>query len=172
MSTIAIRSLTFADAETISLAFTEIGWDKPVAMYHRYLSEQVAGERQVFVAEFGGEFVGYATVVWVSAYPPFAEAGIPEIVDINVLPKFRRRGVASRLMDEAEAAIRTRSEIAGLGVGLYADYGPAQRLYILRGYVPDGRGVVYTDQVPVPGSLVRIDDNLVLHLTKDLIQTD
>jgi len=168
MSTITIRPMTFADVDAISRAFTEIGWDKPAAMYHRYLSEQIAGERAVFVAEVEGEFAGYACVVWQSTYPPFAQANIPEIVDLNVLPSYRRRGFASRLMDEAEALIRTRSNVAGIGVGLYADYGPAQRMYIVRGYVPDARGVTYADEIPVPGSLVRIDDNLVLHLTKQI----
>jgi hypothetical protein len=31
----------------------------------------------------------------------------------------------------------------GLGVELCADYGPAQMLYIKKGYIPDGNGVTY-----------------------------
>jgi ribosomal protein S18 acetylase RimI-like enzyme len=53
-----------------------------------------------------------------------------EIVDFNVRPDLRRRGIGTRLMDEAEALIATRSPIAGIGVGLGLDYGPAQRLYV------------------------------------------
>ena len=33
-----------------------------------------------------------------------------------------------------------RSPLAGIGFGLYADYGAAQRLYVKCGYLPDGRG--------------------------------
>ena len=33
--------------------------------------------------------------------------------------------------------------IVGIGVGLYPDYGSAQRLYIKRGYLPDGHGATY-----------------------------
>jgi len=44
-------------------------------------------------------------------------------------------------MDAAEQLARDRG-IATLGitVGLFDDYGPAQRLYARRGYIPDGRG--------------------------------
>ncbi len=40
------------------------------------------------------------------------------------------------LMDAAEARAAERSAIVGLGVGLYADYGSAQRMYARRGYLP------------------------------------
>ncbi|HEU0299590.1 MAG TPA: hypothetical protein VFR37_09055 [Longimicrobium sp.] len=50
----------------------------------------------------------------------------------------------------------------------YADCGAAQRLYVRRGYVPDGRGIHY-DGRPVPGGEhVADDDDLVLYLVKDL----
>jgi GNAT superfamily N-acetyltransferase len=83
-----------------------------------------------------------------------------------VLPVFRRRGIGSRLMDEAETIVGARSRIVGIGVALDPDYGPAQRLYVLRGYVPDARGVT-SHGVPVKwGDTVRVDDDLVLYLTK------
>jgi len=44
-------------------------------------------------------------------------------------------------MDQAEQIIAERSDIVGIGVGLYADYGTAQRMYARRGYVPDGHGL-------------------------------
>ncbi len=47
------------------------------------------------------------------------------------------------MLDTAEALIAERATAAGLGCGLYADYGPALLLYLKRGYLPDGRGVVY-----------------------------
>ena len=37
-----------------------------------------------------------------------------------------------------------------------------------RGYIPDGRGVTYRDRCIEKGSQVLLDDDLVLHLTKQL----
>jgi hypothetical protein len=58
--------------------------------------------------------------------------------------------------------------VMGIGVGLYADYGAAQRLYVRLGYRPDGRGVWYGAQPAVPGQPYRLDDDLVLFLEKAL----
>lgn len=163
------RNIELADAPIIAAAFARVGWrNKSEAKYRRYFREQQAGARDVIVALFSGEFAGYGTIVWEPDYPTFREQGIPEIVDLNVLPGFRRRGVASAIMDEAEARIAQRSPIAGIGVGLYSDYGPAQRMYVLRGYVPDGKGITYGDEYVRGGAEVVADDDLVLWLTKRL----
>ncbi|NHB84664.1 hypothetical protein G7085_08700 [Tessaracoccus sp. HDW20] len=71
-------------------------------------------------------------------------------------------------MDALEAAAAERSDTIGLGVGLYADYGPAQRMYVLRGYVPDGRGIVYADEQVAPGGSIPIDDDACLMFTRRL----
>ncbi|WP_223145278.1 GNAT family N-acetyltransferase [Microbacterium sp. ANT_H45B] len=106
--------------------------------------------------------------MWKSEYPPFAEEGIPEVSDLNVLPRFRRSGIASGLLDQIEQAAAQRSSVVGLGVGLYADYGAAQRIYVRRGYIPDGRGVMYENQ-PVPaGETVPLDDDATLMFTKQI----
>jgi GNAT superfamily N-acetyltransferase len=161
-----ITPLRPEDPALFEAAFEAIGWHKPAAQYQRYLDEQTADQRPVLVARVDGEFAGYVTVVWEPVYEAFREANIPEIQDFNVLPKFRRQGIGSALMDAAEALIATRSRIAGIGVGLYPDYGPAQRLYVLRGYVPDGRGIA-AETVPVrPGQVVRVDDELALYFTR------
>ena len=78
------------------------------------------------------------------------------------------RGIGSRLMDAAEALIAERSPVAGIGVGLYPDYGPAQRLYVLRGYLPDGRGIAWNGTNVSPGQTVEVDDELALYFTKAL----
>jgi GNAT superfamily N-acetyltransferase len=85
-----------------------------------------------------------------------------------VLPRFRRRGIGSGLMDAAEALVAERSDVVGIGVGLYADYGTAQRMYVRRGYLPDGRGLVYDGKQVPPGDLVRNDDAANLMFTKSL----
>src|SRR6185503_17510377 len=113
-------------------------------------------------------YAGHMSVVWSPNYPYFRDNGIPEIQDLNVLPAYRRQHVATLLVDTAENLIRERSKIAGIGVGLYADYGPAQRMYIRRGYVPDGKGVAYHDAYVTPGASYPVDDDLILFLTRQL----
>jgi GNAT superfamily N-acetyltransferase len=162
----AIRALQDDDPEVISGALTALGWDKPVRQYEKYLADQRAGMRNVLVATVDDEYAGYVTVRWESPYEPFN--GIPEIQDFNVLPKFRRRGIGSGLMDAAEALVASRSAVVGIGVGLYADYGTAQRMYVRRGYLPDGRGLVYDGKQVPPGELVRNDDSANLMFTKSL----
>ena len=116
----------------------------------------------------GGEFAGYLTVDWSPVYPPFRLGGIPEITDFNVLPPFRRRGIGTRLMDEAERRIAERSPVVRIGFGLTPDYGAAQRMYVMRGYVPDGMGMRKNDRYVKPGDRLTADDDLVLFLTKRL----
>ena len=55
-----------------------------------------------------------------------------------------------------------------LDVGLHSGYGSAQRMYVKRGYIPDGSGVWYRDKVcPCYADCVN-DDDLVLCLSKKL----
>jgi GNAT superfamily N-acetyltransferase len=162
----AIRVLRDGDPEVISGAMAAIGWDKPVSQYEKYLAEQAAGVRSVLVATVDGEYAGYVTVRWESPYEPFN--GMPEIQDFNVLPAYRRRGIGSGLMDAAEALVAERSDTVAIGVGLYADYGTAQRMYVRRGYIPDGRGILYNLQQVPPGELVRNDDDAILMFSKPL----
>jgi GNAT superfamily N-acetyltransferase len=155
------------DIDEIVAAFAALGWPgKDRQQYERYVAEQDAGDRIILVARQDGAFAGYLTVVWQAGYRPFREAGIPEVQDLNVLPRFRRRGIASAMMDLAEQYEGTRSRIAGIGVGLYADYGPAHLMYLRRGYRPDGRGVTYRGETVPPGGAVRVDDELALMMTK------
>ena len=160
--------LSDRDPPIIGAAFRAQGWNKPESQFERYLTEQQAGTRDVIVAEWGGTFAGYVTVVWVSPYPPFRNAAIPEIVDLNVLKACQRCGIATALLDEAELRIGLRSAVAGIGVGLTADYGPAQILYARRGYVPDGRGAWSGPRPLAYGERVVVDDDLVLRLVRAL----
>jgi len=163
-----IRMMDESDTETISAAFTAIGWHKPPTIYQRYIVEQEQGRRLGFSAEWHGEFAGYVTLLWVSDYRPFAEGRIPEICDLNVLPLSRRKGIGNALLDRAESAASARSRVVGLGVGLYADYGAAQRIYVRRGYLPDGRGIMYRNHPVEPAATIPIDDDATLMLTRAL----
>ena len=180
---ILIREMLESDAPIITSAFADQGWNKPLSQYRpsrtgvppvfaartvRYWQESTQGQRLILLAQHAGEFAGYLTIVWESHYPPFREAGIPEIVDFNVLIKFRCLKIGTALMDAAKERILLRSPLAGIGVCSHVDYGAAQVLYARRGYIPDGRGVFYHDHYPQYGEQVTIDDDLVLHLTRQL----
>jgi GNAT superfamily N-acetyltransferase len=166
---VQIRVLSGNDPKIISSAFQRAGILKSEAQYQRYFSEQSAGARNCLLATIETEFAGYLTVNWSPAYVVFAESGIPEIEDLNVLPAFRRRGIATLLLDQAEREILVRSTVAGISVGLYPGYNQAQRLYVSRGYIPAGHGVTYRNEYVKEGMQVRLDDDLLLHFTKNLV---
>jgi len=163
-----LRKIKKPDCETISEAFTKQGWNKPTAQYLNYLAYQESGERDIIIAELNGAFAGYLTINWVSGYKPFQEKGIPEIVDFNVLKKFQRTGIGTRLMDEAEERIKKVSDFVGIGFGVTQDYGAAQILYFNRNYKPDGRGLVRNSRSIEHGEVITIDHDIVFHLIKKL----
>lgn len=169
---VLIRPLIREDIVAISESFNQIGWNKPPSLFEEYLKEQEAGERFVWVAHVYDQFAGYITLKWQSQCPSFKAQNIPEIMDLNVLPSFRKMGIGSLLLDIAEKEAATRSDTIGIGVGLYAGsdggYGAAQRLYIKRGYIPDGKGVTYNYEPTIPGNSYSLDDDLVLWFTKKL----
>jgi ribosomal protein S18 acetylase RimI-like enzyme len=169
---ISIRELRPDDSQVIADAFTVQGWNKPVSKYEKYWREQTEGKRTVLVAGYEGAFAGFLTVVWESDYPPFREAHIPEIVDFNVLIKFRRRGIGTALMDTVENLIANQSDTAGIGVGLMSDYGNAQIMYVKRGYIPDGRGINANGQWLKYGDQLTIDDDVALYWTKPVDRTN
>jgi GNAT superfamily N-acetyltransferase len=167
---IHFREIKENDLEVISNSFKEQGWEKPIDLYRRYLEEQRNGNRVSIIAEVDGTFVGYTNVLWNSYYSSFKEKSIPEINDFNVLIKYRRQGIGSKLMDKAEEIIKERSDIAGIGVGLFSDYGNAQILYAKRGYVPDGKGIHNGQRYVGYGETIVIDDDVALYLIKKLIK--
>lgn len=167
-----IKRLEVVAITPIVEAFAAANWPKPVSLFESYFQEQSQMKRVVWVTWVNNAVAGYVTLKWHSGYPPFLAAGIPEIVDLNVLPSFRKLGIGSELLEVAECEARTKSELIGIGVGLYGGtdggYGSAQRLYVKRGYIPDGKGVTYNGQYVVPGKSYPLDDDLVLWFTKKL----
>jgi len=166
-----IHALQPEDVLPIANAFADLGWNKPASQYAGYLAEQNAGQRLVLVAWIDGQFAGYITICWNSQYPKFAQESIPELVDFNVLPVFRHKGIGSQLMDAAEARVADVFGWVGLGVGMTVDYGCAQRMYARRGYIPDGQGLMYRHQPIQYGRPVLVDDDLCLYFTKKLSRT-
>jgi GNAT superfamily N-acetyltransferase len=142
---------------------------KTDSRWSRYLTEQGQGLRLVLLADSAGTIVAYGSLAWVSQNPIFRRAGIPEIQDLVVAESHRRAGLGAHMVRALEDRARVAGCLrVGLGVGLYPDYGPAQRLYWRLGYIPDGQGVSYKNVTAPPMSTVTVDDHLVLWLVRDL----
>lgn len=125
--------------------------------------------RLCVVAEEKDKILGICSLIFECDYKHFRNAGIPEINALDVLPSRRKEGIATAIVRHLEDRARALGyKTIGIGTGLYADYGPAQRLYAGLGYVPDGRGITYDCEAVMPGTLVRIDDDATLWLTRSL----
>ena len=85
------------------------------------------------------------------------------------MPDQRRKGLATVLIKHCEEYARELgySDI-GISVALHSGFGPAQRLYVKLGYVPDGAGVTYDRELISPMEMRPIDDDLCLMLVKAL----
>ena len=166
---LTIRSLTQEDADIIAAEEVAQGWiHASPKKYLQRLQDQQDGKAVALAAEYCGQAAGYINVYFQARQGAFAGQNVPEIVDFGVLEKFRRRGIGTKLMDIAEQIAGEYSDTVCLGVGLHTGYGSAQRLYIKRGYLPDGSGVWYRDVICKPYSNCCNDDDLILYLSKKL----
>jgi ribosomal protein S18 acetylase RimI-like enzyme len=169
---ITTKALELPNIPIIFDAFAKANWQKYSSIFETYFQEQQKGERLVWLAYLGNQFAGYVTLKWQSQYEHFAKFHIPEIMDLNVLPTFRKQRIGSKLLEIAEKAASAKTDVVGIGVGLYggADggYGASQKLYVNQGYIPDGNGVTYNYHHATPGKNFSLDDNLILWFTKKL----
>ena len=140
---ILIRDMQQSDVPVITQGERDQGWDADGDKYRMRLQHQAEG-RSI-------SLVGY-----------------PEIVDFGVLEPYRRQGVGSKLMDLAEEIAAQYAQVVYLGVGLHRGYGSAQRMYVKRGYLPDGTGVWYGDEACEQNGMYCNDDSLALYLSKKL----
>ena len=165
----AIRELNREDLPSIVATSGGAAWSGGFEKWDQRLAEHEAGQRIVLLAVDDPGILAYGSIVWSSPYEPFRMLGIPEIQDLVVSERYRQQGIGSRIIAALEQLARKRGCLQiGLGVGLYPDYGAAQRLYVNLGYVPDGRGATYK-YAPAPGgSTFRLDDDLLIWLVKSL----
>lgn len=166
-TTCLIRKMQTSDVKELSQGFINQGWPGREEILARYFLEQESGEREVLVAEVGGDLAGYITILPCAKQGPFAEI-YPELSDFNVFEPFQNQGIGNLLMEEAEKRVRLISDKVTLGVGLHSGYGPAQRLYIKRGYIPDGTGVWYQNHRPAMDATCEDIGELILYLSKNL----
>ena len=166
-TTCLIRKMQTSDVKELSQGFINQGWPGREEILARYFLEQECKEREVLVAEVGGALAGYITILPCAKQGPFAEI-YPELSDFNVFEPFQNQGIGNLLMEEAEKRVKLISDKVTLGVGLHSGYGPAQRLYIKRGYIPDGTGVWYQNHRPAMNAVCEDIGELVLYLSKNL----
>ena len=154
-----------SDIKDLSRGFISQGWPSREEILTWYFKEQESGEREVLVAEIDGAVAGYITILPDAKQGPFAGMA-PELSDFNVFEPFQNQGIGNLLMEEAENRVKLFSDKVTLGVGLHSGYGPAQRLYIKRGYIPDGSGVWYRNQSLEMNAVCEDIGELVLYLSK------
>lgn len=164
---IRIRDMTAADGPVFVTEELAQGWHASIGKYETRLRHQAEGKAVVLTAEYDGQPAGYVSVYRKAENGPFAGSELPEIVDLGVLQKYQRQGIGKALMDAAEAVAAGYSDTVCLAVGLHSGYGSAQRLYVQRGYLPDGSGAWYGDRICPQYAACCNDDDFVLYLSKN-----
>ena len=165
---IQIRSMVPEDAKVLYETYLSYGWHPRLETYENYYREQQEGVRLVFIAVLQGQVKGQCTLDLHPTEGPWCGKGIPEIVDLTVFFDVQSKGIGSRLLDAAESEAAKVADMVYLAVGVHSGYGPAQRIYVKRGYIPDGSGVWYQGRVLEQYAPCVNDDDLVLYLSKRL----
>ncbi len=165
---IMIRSMLASDIDIICRNLEEQAWHADIYKFKTYLEMQLEQTRIIFIACNDQDVLGYATLDKNPSYGPLKNQHIPMIIDLNVFKKYQHQGVGTKIMDTIENYVKTYASRIQLGVGLHRGYGAAQKLYVKRGYVPDGSGVWYKDQPLPPYSGTINDDDLNLYMIKIL----
>ena len=165
---IKVRSMVPEDAKVLYDTYLSYGWHPEIETYESYYREQEEGVRLVFIAEYDGDVKGQCTLVLHPSEGPWAGKDIPEIVDLTVFFDIHGKGIGTKLLDVAESEASKISDTVFLAVGVHSGYGPAQRIYVKRGYIPDGSGVWYQGKVLDQYAPCVNDDDLLLFMSKNL----
>ncbi|MCI8386983.1 MAG: GNAT family N-acetyltransferase [Clostridiales bacterium] len=163
-----IRSLEVVDIAPLAAKEVAQGWSDTTDKHNKRIVDRADGKCNVLAAEYKGEVVGYISVYFDPPNTPFSGRGWCELVDFGVIEKCRCLGIGSKLMDIAESIASKLADTVYLGVGLHPGYGSAQRMYVKRGYIPDGSGAWYGNSRAVPYQNYPLDDDLIIYLTKRL----
>ena len=166
--TIRVRDMIREDAQVLYDTYLSYGWHPDMKTYEDYLLEQENGERLVFIAEYEGSVAGICTLVLKPKEGPFAGNGWPEIVDLCVFFHIHNKGIGSKLLDVAEQEASRIADHVFLAVGVHSGYGAAQRIYVKRGYIPDGTGVWYQGKQLDQYAPCVNDDDLLLFMAKEV----
>ena len=165
-----IRSLQQKDIEVLAdQYFPWTSRKETLEKWSRNLKEQKEGTRLSCIIEYQNKIAGYGSLLQYSEYPIFRDKKILEINDVWVYDHYRKKGFGTCLISHLEKlAHNDQYTQIGIGVGLYRDYGAAQKLYFQLGYAPDGLGITYKGKMGIPGESYPLDDDLILWLVKSL----
>lgn len=163
-----VRTMEERDVQELVQGEIAQGWQATDDKYLLRLKDQREEKCIALIVECGHSAVDYVSVYFNQLAGPFVDSGYPEIVDLGVLEKYRKLGVGSLLMDTAEKIAFEISDGICIGVGLHSGYGSAQRMYVKRGYIPDGSSVWYRDAVCEQYAECCNDDDLVLYFSKQI----
>lgn len=132
------------------------------------LSNNIIKSRNVFIAEYNDRVSGQCTLILNPTVGPWADQGIPKINDLTVFFDVHNKGIGSKLLDAVEKEASKYADKVYLAVGVHSGYGPAQRMYVKRGYNFDGSGVWYQGKQLDQYAPCVNDDDLLLYMAKDL----
>lgn len=165
---LSIRDMELEDAQIFYHTYLSYGWHSSLDTYLKYFNEQKENKRKVFIAVYDGNVAGICTLVINPDEGPFGNKGIPEIVDLSVFYDKHNKGIGNKLLDVAEGEAAKLCDMVYLAVGVHSGYGAAHRIYIKRGYMPDGSGVWYKGKQLEQYAPCSNDDDLLLFLSKKL----
>lgn len=166
-SNISVRRMTYNDIPFICEAYDNKS-ENDAAYLKRQLESQDKQECIALLALYNEHVAGYVLLYYKCRWGGLANCNIPSVVDLIVFEKYRREKIATVLMDVAEDIAKKYCNKVYLDVCLNAEYGPAQRLYAKRGYIPDGKGVYYEGKVCETDADCKNNDELTLCLVKNL----
>jgi len=166
---ILIRDLIKSDAEILSHQEQAQGLlDKKPERYFDRLKDVADGKCVSLVAEYKGNPVGYINVYLDSKWGAFANKGWPEIIDLRVLEKYQKHGIGNILMQISEDISKKYSDYVYFGVGVNSNYGSAFRMYVKRGFIPDGTGLWSNDDHLENYTDIKYDDETIIYMSKKL----
>lgn len=94
-------------------------------IFERAFSELEHQDFYIFAVLYGGCFVGWITLIYIPKVGKW-NRGVIFVDELWTAPKFRRRGIAIKLMQKAS---EIQNETGAVKVRLYTDNIPAQELY-------------------------------------------
>ena len=139
-------------------------WNKKDDIFDGYIASVYGDKPHCDVYYIVGQ--GYCVLNKAPKYALYKRLSIPEIQDVYIMPKCRRNGLASNLIQHCEKVCGR--DMIGISVPIVGDFGAAQCLYNKLGYQPDGNGVTYDRDAVRLNDHVKVDDNLCLMLIKHL----
>lgn len=165
---ITIRTMLSEDIEALCKAEGDYS-ETNINYLQNQIHNQDKGESIALLALYEGKIAGIVFLYYKCKWGAMGNQGIPSIVDLRVFEKYRRNGVATKLMDMAERIASEYCNKIYLDVCLNSEYGAAQRLYVKRGYIPDGKGLYYEQKICPIDAECKNDDEMTLCLVKNLV---